>query len=102
MTNILNSVAETLLVAVMAVFPATLIGRHVPGFFNPTLKPIAVAAWLSGLASWWLAWHVFRKQQQEREEAHRRSPGPVVVTVAFVAVALCVLVVLHFFGDALL
>ena len=46
--------------------------------------------------------HVFRKQQQEREEAHNRSSGPVVVTVAFVAVALCVLVVLHFFGDALL
>ena len=102
MINILNSVAVTLLIAVLAVFPATLIGRHVPGFFNPTLKPIAVAAWLAGLASWWVAWHVFRKQQQQREEAHRGSKGPVLVTVAFVTIALCVLVVLHFFGDSLL
>jgi undecaprenyl pyrophosphate phosphatase UppP len=102
MTNILNSIAMTLLVAVLAVFPATVIGSHMPGFFNPTLKPIALAAWMSGLGSWWLAWHVFRKQQQEREESHRRSPGPVMVTAAFVAAALCVLVVLHFFGDSLL
>ena len=102
MINILNSIALTLLVAVLAVFPATLIGSHVPGIFNPTLKPIALAAWLSGLGSWWVAWHVFRKQQQQREEAPRRSPGPVMVTAAFVAAALCVLVVLHFFGDSLL
>ena len=102
MTNILNSIALTLLVAVLAVFPATLIGAHVPGFFNPTLKPIALAAWLSGLGSWWVAWHMFRKQQQQREEANRRSSGPAVVTLAFLGVAICILVVLHFFGDWLL
>ena len=51
MLNILNAVAVTLLAAVVSVFPAALIGQHVPGVFNPTLKPIAVAAWLSAFAA---------------------------------------------------
>ncbi len=100
MINILNAVAVTLLVAVLSVFPAALVGQHVPGFFNPTLKPIALAAWLSGLVSWYVARKVTRKQQvQEDHRSNRRTVG---ITVAFLAMAIGIVVALHFFGDRLL
>jgi len=102
--NILNTVAVTLLVAVLSVFPATIVAQYVPGFFNPTLKPIAVAAWLSALVSWYVARHVMQKQQRETQlQEDRRSNGRTVgITVAFLAMAIGVAVILHFFGDGLL
>ena len=85
MINILNTVAVTLLVAVLSIFPATLIGQYVPGFLNPTLKPIAVAAWLSALVSWYVARHVMQKQQSETQlQDDRKSNSRTVgFTVAF-------------------
>ncbi len=106
MLNILNAVAVTLLAAVVSVFPAALIGQHVPGVFNPTLKPIAVAAWLSGLICWWVSRTVTRKemqQQRQREATEARAGGHAVgITLAFLALAVGAVVVLHFYGDRLL
>ncbi len=104
MINSLNAVAVTLLVAVLSVFPAALVGQHVPGFFNPTLKPIAVAAWLSGLVSWYVARKVTQKQQREThvQEDRRSNSRTVGITVAFLAMAIGIVVALHFFGDRLL
>ncbi len=106
MINILNAVAVTLLVAVVSVFPAALIGQHVPGVFNPTLKPIAVAAWLSGLVCWWVSRTVTRKEMQEQrqhEETEIKASGhTVAITVAFLAIAVGIAVVLHFYGDRLI
>ena len=104
MINILNAVAVTLLVAVLSVFPATLVGQYVPGFLNPTLKPIAVAAWLSALVSWYIARHVTQKQQRETQlQDDRKSNSRTVgFTVAFLALVIGVAVALHFFGDGLI
>ncbi len=104
MIQILNTVAVTLLVAVLSVFPATLVGQYVPGFLNPTLKPIAVAAWLAALASWFISRHVTQKQQRQTQlQDDRKSNSRTVgFTVALLAVAIGVAVALHFFGDGLL
>ncbi len=104
MINILNTVAVTLLVAVLSIFPATLVGQYVPGFLNPTLKPIAVAAWLSALVSWYVARHVMQKQQRETQlQDDRKSNSRTVgFTVAFLVMAIGVAVALHFFGDGLI
>ena len=104
MINILNAVAVTLLVAVLSVFPATLVAQYVPGFFNPALKPIVVAAWLSALVSWYVARHVTQKQQRQTPaQDDRKSNGRAVgFTVAFLVMAIGVAVALHFFGDGLL
>ncbi len=104
MINILNTVAVTLLVAVLSVFPATFIAQYVPGFFNPTLKPIAVAAWLSALVSWYVARHVMQKQQRDTQlhDDRRSNSRTVGITLAFLAMAIGIVVVLHFFGDGLL
>ncbi len=106
MINILNAVAVTLLAAVVSVFPAALIGQHVPGVFNPTLKPIAVAAWLSGLICWWVSRTVTRKemqQQRQHEETQSKASGRTVgIAVAFLTLAIGVVVVLHFYGDRLI
>ncbi len=104
MINILNTVAVTLLVAVLSIFPATLVGQYVPGFLNPTLKPIAVAAWLSALVSWYVARHVMQKQQRETQlQDDRKSNSRTVgFTVAFLVMAIGVAVALHYFGDGLL
>jgi hypothetical protein len=104
MINTLNTIAVTLLVAVLCVFPAALIGQHVPGVFNPTLKPIAVAAWLAAMVSWYIAREVTRKQQrqaqqQESRKSNNRAAG---FTVAFLAIAIGVVAALHFFGDGLI
>ena len=106
MLNILNAVAITLLAAVVSVFPAALIGQHVPGVFNPTLKPIAVAAWLSGLICWFVSRTVTRKEMQEQrqhEATESKASGRTVgITVAFLALAVGIAVVLHFYGDRLI
>ncbi len=106
MINTLNAVAVTLLVAVVSVFPAALIGQYVPGVFNPTLKPIAVAAWLSGLVCWWVSRTVTRKEMQQQhhhEETESKANGRTVgITVAFLALALGIVAVLHFYGDRLI
>ena len=104
MINILNAVAVTLLVAVLSVFPATLVAQYVPGFLNPVLKPIAVAAWLSALVSWYVARHVMQNQLrdtqvQENRKSNSRNVG---IAMAFLAMAIGVAVALHFFGERLL
>jgi len=102
--NILNAIAVTLLAAVLSVFPATLIAQYVPGFFNPTLKPIAVAAWLAALVSWFVARHVTQKQLREtqRQDDRKSNSRTVGFTVAILAMAIGVGVALHFFGDGLI
>lgn len=106
MIRILNAVAVTLLAAVVSVFPAALIGPYVPGVFNPSLKPVAVAAWLSGLICWWVSRMVTRKelqQQHHHEETESKANGRTVgITVAFLALALGIVAVLHFYGDRLI
>lgn len=103
MINILNAVAVTLLVAVVSVFPATLIGNHLPGLLSPTLKPVAVAAWLSGLVSWWICREVTRKQMREQHQhEEKKSNGRAAVfAVAFLVLAVGVVAALHFFGGSL-
>ena len=77
-----------------------------PGVFNPTLKPIAVAAWLSGLICWWVSRTVTRKemqQQRHHEETESKASGhAVAITVALLALAIGIVVVLHFYGDRLI
>ncbi len=102
MIKVINVVAVTLLIAVASVFPAALLGRFVPGVFEPGLKPIAVAAWISGLASWWVAKTVTQSQQQAAHEAAKSRSGAAGVTFAFLALAIGVVIALHFFGDGLL
>ena len=103
MIKVINVVAVTLLIAVASVFPAALLGRYVPGVFDPGLKPIAMAAWISGLLSWWVARTVTHNQQQAAHDAARQSgSGAAKVTFAFLALAIGVVIVLHFFGDGLL
>ncbi len=104
MINTLNAIAVTLLVAVLCVFPAAMIGHHVPGVFNPTLKPIAVAAWLAALVSWYVSREVTRKQQRQvqQQETRKSSSRAMGITVAFLAIAIGVVAALHFFGDGLI
>ena len=106
MIRILNAVAVTLLAAVVSVFPAALIGPYVPGVFNPALKPVAVAAWLSGLLCWWVSRTVTRKemqQHQRHEETESKANGRTVgITLAFLALAVGTVAALHFYGDRLI
>ncbi len=105
MIKVMNVVSVTLLIAVVSVFPAALLGRYVPGIFDPGLKSVAVAAWLSGLVSWWVSKTVTLKQQEAAHQAAKQSSGgsgAVGVTVAFLAVAVGLVIVLHFYGDGLL
>jgi Na+/proline symporter len=106
MIKVLNAVAVTLLAAVVSVVPAALIGRHVPAIFEPGLKPVAVAAWISGLLSWYAA--VAIMQRQRRAPAHESAPASssngfaVGVTVGLLVLAVGIAVGLHFYGDRLL
>ncbi len=106
MIRILNAVAVTLLAAIVSVFPAALLGPYVPGVFNPALKPVAVAAWLSGLICWFVSRTVTLKelqQQQRHEVSESKANGRTVgITVAFLALALGIVAVLHFYGDRLI
>ncbi len=96
--KILNAVAVTLLVALVATVSATFLGQLLPGFFNTGLQRIAIAAWVAGLLSWWLARSASRREAQ----AHGGSTPQVILGVAFLAVAIGLAVALHFYGDRLL
>ncbi|MHC4416487.1 MAG: hypothetical protein ACYS0G_14540 [Planctomycetota bacterium] len=109
MLNVVNAIAVTLLVALVAVVPAGLLGQYMPDVFNPSVQRMAVAAWLSGLVSWWIAKAVSRKQleamhQLEAAKKMQESSNPkaVGITLGFVAIAASIAVVLYFFGDELL
>ena len=109
MLNVINTIAITLLVALVCVVPAGLLGHYVPGVFNPSLQRMAVAAWLSGLVSWLIARAVSRKQleamhQLEAAKKLQESSNPqaVGISIAFLAIAGAVAAVLYFFGGELL
>ena len=104
MLKILNTIAVTLLIALAAVIPATLLGPYLPGFVDIGLQRIAVAAWLSGLICWFVARSVSRNEQHVAEEAakQRSSGAGVGITVAFLVIAVGVAAVLHFYGGDLL
>jgi Na+/proline symporter len=106
MIKVLNAVAVTLLAAVVSVVPAALIGRHVPAIFEPGLKPIAVAAWISGMLSWYAAMAIAKRQRSDH--SHEAAPAStsngfaVGVTVGLLVLAVGIAVGLHFYGDKLL
>jgi hypothetical protein len=105
MIKVLNAVAVTLLAAVVSVVPAALIGRHVPAIFEPGLKPIAVAAWISGLLSWYAAMAIAKRQRSEASHevpASSSNGFAVGVTVGLLVLAVGIAVGLHFYGDKLL
>ncbi len=103
MIKVLNAVAVTLLAAVVSVVPAALIGRHVPAIFEPGLKPIAVAAWISGMLSWYAAMAISKRQREPSHEHASSSNGFAVgVTVGLLVLAAGIAVGLHFYGDKLL
>ncbi len=103
MLKVMNTVAVTLLVALVVVVPGTLLGQYLPGFFNPSLQRVAVAAWLSGLISWWIARTLSRRDEQVRQQASKSSaPRAIGMTVGFLAVATGIVVAYRFFGDGLL
>ncbi len=96
--KILNAVAVTLLVALVATVSATFLGQFLPGFFNTGLQRIAIAAWVAGLLSWWLARSASRREAEAAHQAH----GSVILGMAFLAVAIGLAVALHVYGDRLL
>ncbi len=98
--KILNTMALTLLAALVAVVPATLLGPFLPGVFNPHLQRLAFAAWLSGLICWFVARSVSRSEQQASSKAS--GPSAVVVTAGVLVIAAGIGVALHFFGDRLM
>ena len=91
----LNAVSGSLLVALVAAVSATFLGQFLPGFFNTGLQRIAIAAWVAGLLSWWLARSASRREAQ----AHGGSTPQVILGVAFLAVAIGLAVALHLYGD---
>jgi hypothetical protein len=108
MWKVINAVSVTLLVAVVCVVPAALLAKYIPTVFDPGLRPVAIAAWLSGLVSWWLATTMVRNEQEVMQEAIQKSSGSgrkakaVGMTVGFLALAVAVVAALHIFGDGLL
>ena len=108
MWKVLNAVAVTLLVAVVCIVPAALLAKYLPPIFGAGLRTIAIAAWLSGLVSWWLATTKVRNEQKAMQEVVQNSSGPgrnsraVGMTVGFLALAVAVIAALHIFGDGLL
>ncbi len=100
--KILNAVAMTLLVALVAIVPGAFLGKYMPGFFDPGLQQIAIAAWVAGLVSWWLARTMSRREAEAAHQAHGSSKPQVILGVAFLAVAIGLAVALHFYGDRLL
>jgi hypothetical protein len=108
MWKVLNAVAVTLLVAVVSIVPAALLARYLPPIFGAGLRTIAIAAWLSGLVSWWLATTMIRNEQKAIQEVAQKSAGPgrnaraVGMTVGFLAMAVAVVAAIHIFGEGLL
>lgn len=98
--NVINAVAITLLVAVISIVPVLFFGHYVPYVLNPRLQQVALAAWLGGFISWLVSRSLCRREMQR---AHQSStPRAVGLTIAFLAVAACVVIVLRFYGDDLL
>jgi hypothetical protein len=108
MWKFLNAVAVTLLVAVVCVVPAALLAKYVPPIFDSGLRTVAIAAWLAGLVSWWLATTTVRNEQKAMQEVVQRSSGPsrnakaIGMTVGFLALAVAVVTAIHIFGEGLL
>jgi hypothetical protein len=104
MTKVLTAVAVTLLAAVVSVVPAALIGRYVPAIFDAGLKPIAVAAWISGLLSWSAAREISKHQARAEmsHEADRPNGFAVGMTLGLLVLAVGIAVGLHYYGDKLL
>jgi hypothetical protein len=108
MWKILNAVAVTLLVAVVCIVPAALLAKYLPPIFGAGLRTIAIAAWLSGLVSWWLATTKIRNEQKAMQEVVQNSPGPsrnakaIGMTVGFLALAIAAVTAIHIFGEGLL
>ena len=105
MINILNAVSVTLLIAVIAVVPATLIGPYIPGVFHTGLQQIAIAAWLAALASWCVARYVRKKEEQAAQDVAKSQSKanfkPLAITVVFLAVAVGAIFVLQRYGNDL-
>jgi hypothetical protein len=108
MWKALNAVAVTLLVAVVCIVPAALLAKYLPPIFGAGLRTVAIAAWMSGLVSWWLATTMVRNEQKAVQEAvqqtsgHGRNAKAVGMTVGFLAMAVAVVAAIHIFGDGLL
>ena len=100
--NIVNAIAITLLIAVLSIIPAAMLGQAVPGVFDSGLKPIAVAAWLSGLAAWFVSRHVTKAHQEAAHDARGSGSTGVAITVGFFVLAIGIAVVLHYFGGSVL
>ncbi len=102
--NYIYAISVTLLIAVMSILPAAMVGQYVPGVFQPALRPIAVAAWLSGIITWFVARAVVRKEQEAAQQAVRSRSRPRGMALIGVVLVLAVGVVaaLHVFGDGLL
>ena len=103
--NYLYAISVTLLIAVVAIFPAAIVGQYLPGVFQPALRPIAVAAWLSGIISWFVARAVVRKEQEAMQEAVKQAnstPRGVALVAVVLVLAVGVVAALHFFGDGLI
>ena len=101
--NYSYAISVTLIIAVRSILPAAMVGQYVPGVLQPGLRPIAVAAWLSGIISWFVAQAVIRKEQESRQAVRSRS-GPRGVALIGVVLVLAVggVAALHVFGDGLL
>ncbi len=103
MHNLVNSVAVTLLVALLVLVPGSFLSHYVPGFFNPGLQRTAVVAWLAALGSWFVARAMMRREQEAAAKSSSSSPvRAVAMILAVLAVAVGLVYVLHAFGGGLL
>jgi len=102
MLKALNTIALTLLVAMMSIIPATFLSPYLPGVIDPALERFAVAGWFAALMGWWIA----KKMGQAEKEGNGKGKGNakarrIGFTVSFLALATCTVALFHFFGDML-
>lgn len=105
MPNSVYAVAVTLLVAVISIVPAMLVGPYVPAVFRSGAQQAVLAAWIAGLACWFMSRSATSREHEAAHEASRRGSGgskALVVTGALFVAAVGAVVVLHFFGDGLI
>ncbi len=104
MSKILNTVSVTLLVALVSVVPATLLGHYLPRVFEPSLQRLAIAAWMSGIASWFIAKSVARNEQEAMRQASSagKNTKMIALSVAVFAFAAGLVIALRFYGQGLL
>ncbi len=96
----LNTVSLTLMIALIAVVPGTLLGKHLPGLFAPSLQSVAIAAWLSGLMCWFVAREMNKKEKSPEAKpvkSHAVRTSMILLLVVTAGVA-----GFHFFGDKLM